>query len=328
MKADRYHQSLRPIMEACGLAKTGWVCIPNPLVGWGTQGVLWKSGVLFRHWGLIFRCWRTSRSRHILVREFSTLPLLLVFPFLWVLRKKIFFLIHHNIQWAMTSRAERFALIWLAFLGAQWGVFETQQFHGLEPFNIPADRNLVLSHPVPCLFSARRKKEKGRPVVGVVGAYRSEKGMDGLLGLLAESFPNYELILGVPNREEVLNVPSSFRVVDTGSDKAYRDVLAECDVVVQNGEKEQYFFRASGPLADAAVCGTAIVVPDFPLIRHQVLSPCSIGEVFQGLEKIPEAIRTALDQCSKRTYNFDRYCEARSVQSLANQLDQFCDGKS
>jgi hypothetical protein len=91
MKAEEYHLSLRSLDAACNLARSGWVCIRNPLTGWGCEGsVRWKAGVLLRHVLLVFRCWRVSRCRHILVREFSTLPLLLVFPLLWPLRRKLF----------------------------------------------------------------------------------------------------------------------------------------------------------------------------------------------------------------------------------------------
>lgn len=320
MKAEKYHQSLRPLEQACCFAQSDWFCIRNPLTGWTNEGsFFWKTGVLLRHVLLVFRCWRASCHRHILVREFSTLPLLLVFPLLWPLRGKLFFMIHHNLQWAVRSRVERFGMTALARMGARWAIFETQDFQGLEAWNIPSLQNLVLPHPVP--EQATEEKNNSRPMIGVAGYYRPEKGMDELLRLLIKHFSDCEVVAGVPNPEAV-KLPG-VRVVGTAADEDYRAMLARCDVLVQNGERDSYFYRASGPLADAAASGTAVVVPDFPLLRHQINSPVRIGEVFQCLDEMPAAVRKAVESVRSGSYDFKAYGKARSAQALANVLDEF-----
>ena len=342
MNAEKYHPSLRPLEEACRLAQSGWYCIPNPLVGRGGENsLLWKTGILLRHMALVFRCWKAISCRHILVREFSTLPLLFVFPLLWPLRNKLYFLIHHNLQWAIRSRIERFGMLTLARVGARWAIFETQDFPMFGKICVPSPRNLVLPHPVPEKFSKHWKKN-GSPMIGVAGYYRPEKGVDELLRLLTKHFPDCEIVAGVPNPEAV-NIPS-VTVLDTTSDESYRRMLARCDVLVQNGARDSYFYRASGVIADAAACGTAVVVPDYPLLRQQVTVPVSIGEVFQGLgpkrsesafgysqkkrhegewQQMPEAVRCAVEKTRTGQYNFNAYCAARSAQALADCLDEF-----
>ena len=288
---------------------------------------------------LVFRCWKAASRRHILVREFSTLPLLFISPLLWPLRKKIYFLMHHNLQWAARSRIEDFGLTALNRMGLRWAIFETQDFpmfgsersgrgsaiagqrpEGEAKFCIPSHRNLMLPHPVLKDFSNVRKKS-APPVIGVVGYYRPEKGMDELLRLLTEKLPDCDIIAGVPNPKAVKI--SSVKILNTASDESYRRMLAQCDVLVQNGARDSYFYRVSGPVADAAACGTAVVVPDFPLLRHQISSPVPVGEVFQCLEKLPEAVRTAVAKARTGEYDFRAYCDARSAQALADQLDAF-----
>lgn len=317
MKAEDYHRSLRPLEEACRFAKSGWVCLPIPLTGG-------KRMILLRHCSLIFKIYKIRRKR-ILVREFSTLPLLFVFPLLWPFRKKIHFLINHNLQWAARSSVEHFGLTLLAKMGARWALFETQHVQGLEKFNIPSDKNLILPHPAPKSppLEGCPKGGEGSPVVGVAGDYRPEKGMDELIGLLQKNFPRVGILLGVPNPEAVVHL--DVEVVDTSTDEAYREMISRCDVLVSNQEKQSYFYRASGPIADAAACGTAVVAPDFPIIGKQV---AGIGEVFQGLENMPEAVRRAVENTKAEKYNFSEYCAARSAQALANYLDGFSDGKS
>ncbi|MEI7851446.1 MAG: hypothetical protein WCH86_06395 [Kiritimatiellales bacterium] len=322
MNAEKYHSSLHPVEEACRLTETGWVCLPNPLVGLGAEGrLLWKGCVLLRHALLVLRCWAACFHSHILVREFSTIPLLLVFPFLWPLRRKLFFVINHNLQWAVRSRTEHFGMASLARLGARWVLFETQEFPGLTAFNIPSERNLVLLHPVP--GKAAGERTRARAVIGVAGYFRPEKGMDELLNLLAQHFPDCDIVIGATEPEKIKRVAETVQVINTASDADYRRMLAQCDVLVQNGARDSYFYRVSGPVADAAACGTAVVVPDFPLLRQQVSTPGLIGEVFQGLEKIPDAVRNAIAKARSGQYDFETYCAARTAQAVADRLDEF-----
>jgi glycosyltransferase involved in cell wall biosynthesis len=318
MNAEQYHPALRPLEEACCLAETGWICLRNPLTGWGREGARrWKAGVLLHHAGLVFRCWSAAANRHILVREFSTLPLLMVFPLLWPLRKKTWFLIHHNLQWAERSRVEYFGMAVLSRLGVRWALLETQDFQGFGKLHIPAACNLILPHPVSAAEPGGRQ-DRDRPVIGVAGYYRPEKGMDELLRLLVKHFPDCEIVAGVPNPEAV-RAPS-VTVLNTASDEDYRAMLARCDVLVFNYRESGYFYRASGPVADAAACGTSVVVPDFPILGKQA---AGIGEVFQTLEKMPEAVRCALGKVCAGRYDFAAYCVSRSARALAEKLDDF-----
>ncbi|MBC8207303.1 MAG: glycosyltransferase [Kiritimatiellales bacterium] len=334
MKPEEYHKSLSPLKEACQLA--GWACIPCPLTGG-------RLIILFRHLSLIFKIYKI-RDQRILLREFSTLPLLLVFPLLWPFRKQILFLINHNLQWAERDPLERFGLTLLARLGARWALFESQDFpnlgsrlpvrhslgdggslhpQNLGKFNIASDQNLVLPHPV--LQSPPSegcpKGGEGVPVVGVAGYYRPEKGMDELVGLLKEKLPMFGILLGVPNPEAAAHL--DVEVVSTASAEEYFQMISRCDVLVFNGEQNSYFYRASGPISDAAACGTAVVAPDFPIIGKQVLG---VGEVFWGLENLPVAIEVAVEKVRAGQYDFASYCAGRSVQALAALLEKFSNG--
>ena len=305
MKAEDFHQAMRPVNEACLLAKSGWICLSNPLVGWGEEGMIrWKIGILLRHIALVFRCFKKASFPHILIREFSSVPLLLVFPFLLPLRKKLFFMVHQNIQWAAQRKSEKIALLLLSKLGARWAILETQEFSGFEKFNIPSEKNLVLPHPCDAmrLKSGRASLSQGlsklrseRAVIGVAGYYRAEKGMDELVCLLRKTFPEFGILLGVPNPEAVKHL--DVETIDTSTDEAYREMISRCDVLVFNHRPEGYFYRASGPVADAAACGTAVVTPDFPILGKQV---AGIGETFHPLTAPTKAPKRA--RRSRSTY--------------------------
>lgn len=311
MKAKDYHKSLKAIEAASQSAQWGYLSCSL------TGG---KGMILIRHFLLVFKCYRHC-SFPILIREFSTWPLLLFFPLLWPLRNRLVFLIHHNLQWAVRNRIERHGFLSLKKLGIRWALFETQSLKGAESLHLPSDRNLVLPHPVPKRTGWGGGARSVRPVVGVIGYYRSEKQMDLLVHELKKNCPEFSVLLGIPNPEDVRS--AEVDVVCTRSDEQYFGVISRCDVIVFNGERRRYFYRASGPIADAASCKTAVVAPNFPVIKRQV---DGIGEIFQSFDDLPDAVRRAVWRVRSGQYNFEAYCAARSPRAIAEKLRQFSDG--
>lgn len=210
--------------------------------------------------------------------------------------------------------------------------------HGSFPDIGKMGRQECLPHIFPNLgnWALRHFEWKGRAslseraVVGVAGYYRPEKGMDDLIELLKKingcrdsRLPEFGILLGVPNPAAASHL--KVETVCTATPAEYQDMLARCDVLVLNGERESYFYRASGPIADAATCGTAVVAPDFPIIGKQV---AGIGEVFQGLEtgsagfSLPAALLRSLEAVKAGRYDFEAYCEARTANALASYLNR------
>jgi len=311
MKAEEYHAVLAPLEGACRLA--GWGFLTCPLTGG-------RLMILFRHVSLIFNLYKIRRRR-ILLREFSTVPLLAVWPLLWPLRKRLFFLVHHNLQWAERQWTERCCLNLLLRLGLRCAFLER-----VPPgFGKGPARHLALPFPMPEVTLAERGPAEAVPVIGVAGWYRAEKGMDELISLLQEQLPEFRLLVGIPNPEAAEHL--SALTVNTAAKEDYLRMLARCDVLVQNGARESYFHRASGPAADAVACSTAVVAPDFPLLRSQLRTPVPVGEVFDGLENLPAAVRVAVEKARAGAYDFEAYREARSARALARVLDAFSAGE-
>ena len=151
--------------------------------------------------------------------------------------------------------------------------------------------------------------------------------MDEVLDVLLTDDPPFRLVVGFPNVKYFSESSrhgdggSGFELRDTSSSDAYHETLSECDVVLLCYTPEGYRFRASGLVADAAACGAVVLVPDFPVMRHQVESPVSIGMCYSDLIKIPSLI----DEMSKVLDQYKSaipiYREGRSCAALAELLD-------
>jgi glycosyltransferase involved in cell wall biosynthesis len=333
------HRALRPLIEAAMQTRAKTAVLPVPMLwaGWpwlpARLEVLVKALIfLVPHARLAGQIWRRSEHDLILVREFLTTLLLVVWPLIWPQRRRVYFLINHNLQEAHRRRLERAVLRLLYRTGCRFACFETTS--GCAEIGIFPDpeRILVLPHPLAgAIVTRKTTAPAGEPVVGVIGAMRAEKGSDAVLLALLEVRKQgrlpVRLVLGCPEAEVRAAWQSrGYEVIDTSSRAAYLAALDLCDVVVLNYQRERYLYRPSGVAADALSRGAAVVCPDFPLIRLQLSSPAMVGAVFDGLDELPAATLRALALRPGLGEALAAHERARDPAALARLLDAFVAG--
>jgi hypothetical protein len=103
----------------------------------------------------------------------------------------------------------------------------------------------------------------------------------------------------------------------------YEAALERCDVIVLNYQRERYFYRPSGVIADAVAHGAAVVTPDFPLMHRQLTHPAPVGSVFTDLDQLPDAIARARALRPSFADSLARQVQARDAAALASLLDGF-----
>lgn len=338
-----FHQSLDILERAARCVRVNGVCLPVTLapaggLGWaerfGVGAARHKAFILAQHFRLVRRALPHLRQgKPVLVREFSTIPLWLVASALRRWRARLFFLVNHNLQWALNQRSEAWAFRRLERRGFRFVFFETLETPAMREWGFDPARHAMLRHPVPDMppdDTVPRSSLRDRPFIGLIGHFRPEKGMMAALRILGrEPLLRERLAVGVPNTEEFLRVWSAapgdglpLRVENTAGDDAFRAFLGQCAVVVLNYSARDYAWRPSGLLADCARAGVPAVIPDLPVQRVQLTWPTPVGEVFQGLEDLPRAVFQALEKGARGGYDFGAYCRARGVEAIAAALDE------
>ncbi len=338
-----YHQSLAPLERAAALTRAGGVCLPVPLapeggLGWaerfGLGAARHKAFVFAQHIRLVRRALPHLRAgRPVLMREFSTIPLCLVAPALHHWRARLFFLVNHNLQWALNQRSEAWAFRRLERRGFRFVFFETLETPATKEWGFDSARHAMLHFPMDEFRAIEHRHQhplRDRPLVGMVGHFRPEKGMiEALKTLVREPTLRDRLAVGAPNSEEFLRAWSAapgdalpLRVENTAGDESFRAFLGQCAVVVLNYSARDYAWRPSGLLADCARAGVPAVIPDLPVQRVQLAWPTPVGEVFQGLEDLPRAVFQALEKGAAGGYDFDAYCRARGLEATAAALEE------
>lgn len=330
------HGALQPLIEAASrtAAKVAvlpvpmrwhpWPWLPDPFRR-VTKALLF----LVPHACMVGRIWRRRAHDLIVVREFLTVLLVVVWPLIWPLRRRVYFLINHNLQEAHRRVLERCVLRLLYRTGCRFACFETTDGYAEIGIVPDAERFLVLPHPLATAIVSRPlARPADEPVVGVIGAVRAEKGsetmLEALLQLRRQGRLQARLVLGCPEAEvRAAWQRRGFEVIDTSSPAAYLAALDLCDVVTLNYQRERYLYRPSGVAADALSCGAAVVCPDFPLMRLQLSAPAAVGAVFGSLDELPAATTRTLALRSTLGDALAAHHRARDPAALARLLDAF-----
>lgn len=336
-RSNPVHPGLQPFSDAAQLAQTRVVVLPVPMLWWpkpwlkGSVELIAKA-LKFQgaHVRLIGQLWRHRQADLILVREFLTALAIVVWPLIWPLRRRVYFLVNHNLQEAHRRVFERTIVRLLARTGFRFACLETTAGFAEIGITPDAERFLVLPHPLAGLVPVGPERQNGsaEPIVGVIGAMRAEKGSEEILAALAqlrsEGRLKARLLLGCPE-DEVRAVwhERGFEVVDTSGHEAYGEALQRCDVVVLNYRRDRYLYRASGVAADALARRTAVVCPDFPLMRHQLTVPARVGAVFDGIGGLEAAVSEALALRPGLGEALAHQVQARNPAAIAARLDAF-----
>jgi glycosyltransferase involved in cell wall biosynthesis len=333
------HPGLQPLAEAVRLTQAKVVVLPVPMLWEPSPWLRGRAELIAKalkflgaHVRLVGQLWRHRQADLILVREFLTAMVMVVWPLIWPLRRRVYFLVNHNLQEAHRRAFERTLVRLLARSGFRFACLETTA--GFAELGIAPDgeRFLVLPHPLAGLAPPEPARNAAdEPVVGVIGAMRAEKGSEEILAVLAqlraEGRLAARLLLGCPEAEvRAAWRARGFEVVDTSSDDAYRAALARCEVVVLNYRRDRYLYRASGVAADALAHRAAVVCPDFPLMRHQLSVPAQVGAVFDGIGGLEAAVLEALALRPDLGAALARQEQARNAVAIAARLDAFVAG--
>lgn len=330
------HQALQALIEAAALTRAKVAVLPVPM-HWRDRPWLPRRVELLAkalhflgpHCRMTGQVWRARDHDLIVVREFLTTLLIVVWPLLWPLRRRVYFLINHNLQEAHQRGLERAVLRVLHRTGCRFGCFETTA--GFAEIGIvpKGERFLVLPHPLAGTVAARPGAQPAdEPVVGVIGEVRAEKGSEALLETLLQLREQgrlaARLVLGCPQAEvRAMWRKRGFEVIDTSDRAAYLAALDLCDVVILNYQRERYQYRPSGVAADALARGAAVVCPDFPLMRRQLSAPAEVGAVFRSQDELAAATLRALVLRPTLAQALAAHRQARDPAALARLLDRF-----
>jgi hypothetical protein len=273
----------------------------------------------------------------IFVMEAYNQHLLFLLPMLATTGKNIFICMHGNQQFASESKIKALGLIYLKnylklFKNFKAVLLELDDSFVETRYRFPERSTVVIPHPTrgdvePKYRLGERPKPEAKIKIGVIGIIRQGKPIEKILARLqnyvAEHSETRELIIGTPSRQkpEYLNHLDNISIYDTTSDRDYLNLLKELDILVTDLDREQYYYRASGVISDAASAGCYVIAPDYPVIKHQITWPVSVGDTFSDLAELDGRLDTAIERVKMLGNDHHwKWREKRSAESIAKHL--------
>ncbi len=194
-------------------------------------------GRLMGHVGLIGQVRRHGGSTMV-VREFLTVPLFVVAPFLWPRRRSIWLFCQHNIGLSVNNRLHRTMMRLLYAAGFNFLVYDTVEVFA--PIAPPRPGRVVaVPFPVPEIaLPDAPARVPGEITIGFVGAFRPEKSPEWAIRCLADLIaagklpPQVRLLVGNDDDRILADWADVARTVNTDSYADFLRTLSQCDILV------------------------------------------------------------------------------------------------
>jgi glycosyltransferase involved in cell wall biosynthesis len=343
---ELFHEGLKDLLninQYIICQKVGFLSIETPLpLLWKkiTQSVpIYALGLHlrreYRHLAMGLRALSLRNCDSILVFEAYNQHLLLLLPLLVLTRKEILIMLHGNQQFAISSQPKYLGLLYLKlylkfFSKIKVILLEIDDDILPTKVQLPAQSKIVIPHPlrsdiIPKLKLGERLPTDVKIKIGIVGMIRQDKPIGKLIEKIQtylNNNPQTELIIGTPFAQKPKYLDQlGVKLYDTTREEDYYKVLQEIDILVIDYDKNRYYYRTSGVISDAASCGCYIIASDYPVIKHQINYPVSIGSTFTNFEELDKVLEEAIAHVRDRGQdNHWLWREKRTAKHIASLL--------
>jgi glycosyltransferase involved in cell wall biosynthesis len=158
-------------------------------------------------------------------------------------------------------------------------------------------------------FRPRKKADGESPTVGVLGGSRAEKGSHLLPAIVAETRRRRPISFTIQMANELMSAadfaklralakePGVRAIVKPLRQKAYRSLLASCDILLFPYERIPYVQRTSGIFIEGAFIGRPAIVPSGTWMAGELAAGNAAGIAYEGDDPpaIADAVIKAVD---------------------------------
>lgn len=283
-----------------------------------------KLRFIFLIWDVFYipySAYRKSNNDFIFLREFIS-PLLCISAILmFPIRKKLLLNVNHNFQRYEHRLIHRLSIKFIDILGYSFFMFEYEN----TPFHL---RNKIISIPFLLEDIKLPSGKKTIPTIGIVGAYREEKGMEELLRTLLKihkKVGGFDMVFAC-DKQAILDVyqNDNITLINTLSFERYNDAINTVDILVFNYSELDYKIRHSGVITDSIFKGKIVIAPNYPVFQSQLSIPKRVGFNFDCLEGLDETVFDAIEFYKRKNLqkNFVQYFEYRSIEAVSAKLNK------
>lgn len=288
----------------------------------------------YRHFTMGIMGLQSKNCDTLFVFEAYNQHFLLLLPLLVLSRKEVLIMLHGNQQFALNSKLKYWGLLYLKlflnfFKSLKVVLLELDDEICPKKVRLPDRSKIIIPHPIveeltPDLSLGIRKKSQ-KIKIGIVGIIRSDKPIEKIITQVEEYLKKNteaELIIGTPLKQKSDYLSKlNATIKDTTKEEDYFKVLQEIDILIVHYDRDRYYYRTSGVVSDAGSAGCYIIASDYPLIKHQIEYPVTIGDTFTNFTELDEKIDSAIAFIRENGRdNHWLWREKRNVKSIAKIL--------
>ena len=281
-----------------------------------------------------------NKNQKVLVREFSTLYLFLLFPLVFIGRKKFIYVVNHNLQLAQNSFLQKIILKFLYRIGTRFLLFESSYgMHTIRkitnnhqeiiaPLFVSKEINISSEYDTKLIKTINEFKSKNNILISIPGRPSYSKGSFKLLKYLInfiEVNANSKFRFLVPNSlYKLINlnnyIKEYFFCPPDDSQKYYHQIISLSDLALFNYEYKYYYFRHSGVVLDCLSNKTAVICPNFPLLNNMINYPVNVGKTFDELNKLEYILKNDISHAWLQSIDWKTYLEERNIKKIAKKI--------
>ena len=282
----------------------------------------------------------SKNNQKVLVREFSTLYLFLLFPLVFIGRKKFIYVVNHNLQLAQNSFLQKIILRFLYRIGTRFLLFESSYgMHTIRkisnnhqeiiaPLFVSKEINISSEYDTKLIKTINEFKSKNNILISIPGRPSYSKGSFTLLKYLInfiELNANSKFRFLVPNSLYKLidlnnYIKEYFFCPPDDSQNYYHQIISLSDLALFNYEYKYYYFRHSGVVLDCLSNKTAVICPNFPLLNNMINYPVNVGITFDELNKLEYILKNDLSHSWLKSIDWKNYLEERNIKKIAKKI--------
>ena len=249
-------------------------------------------------------------------------------------RKPVFFIVHGIQQTCNNTFFHKLGFHTILFIEkhfAFWPIHievSDKEVTGIKKFT----KSIVIPHPLPKQKSTTTKPVPTIISIGILGMIRPDKPIQPIIDIMRmfQGHDDIQVVIGTAgfSLPDGLLKNNSFPIHDTTSSADYINFIKSQHIIVNNFEKEQFYFRPSGIINDSLSGSCFVISPNFPVFSAQINIPVRVGSTYNNIAEIPILIKDAIAEIRQQgmQHRFDEWIDYRSptkiITIIAEQISR------
>jgi hypothetical protein len=233
------------------------------------------------------------------------------------------------LQKAHANKSERLVFKALLKLGMRPLFLDTEV--GLKELEIELSNNSFLTLPIPIIKNLQKSRDDNKFTVGIIGDNRKEKKTGEIAEILNKVCIEHGMQLLVGSTDKLLLDTWQNRgakTINTSNSDDYVRAFCLSDAIVLNYDCAAYYYRSSGVICDAIAANTAIICPNYPVLKDQITRLGQVGMTFSDTKDIASILLSIKENFVDFNAGLLSQQQSRGIQNITTLINEYIESNN